>query len=200
VRRCEHVRRSMTVHSSPPASDPGGKSGFRPIVLVWPLLCVTAEVVVYYSLPLSGRFRAHTVIWLLVGLVAFGTLLFVQITRTARSAHPRLRAVAAILTSLPLFLLVYSIAYYVGEQASPHTFNQALSRTDALYFATTVFATVGFGDIVPTSESARVLVMFQMIGDLVLIGVLGRVVVAAVGLGLARQGSPAAKETQEKVG
>jgi len=187
----------MTVPSLPPASEPVGKTGFRPIVLVWPLLCLTAEVVVYYALPLDGRFQAHTVFWLSIGLVAFAGLLFAQITRTARSAHPRARAVAAILTSLPVFLLVYSIAYYVGEQTSPHTFNETLSRTDALYFATTVFATVGFGDIVPTSEPARVMVMFQMIGDLVLIGVLGRVVVAAVGLGLARRGSPTAEGKPE---
>ncbi|HMC72541.1 MAG TPA: potassium channel family protein, partial [Mycobacteriales bacterium] len=167
---------------------------FRAIVLVWPLLCLTAEVVVYYTLPFSGHFRTHSAIWLLVGIVAFGLLLFVQITRTARSAHPRMRAVAAILTSLPVFLLLFAAAYYVGEQTSPHTFNQSLSRTDAIYFATTVFSTVGFGDIVPTSEPARVLVMFQMIGDLVLIGVLGRVVVAAVGVGLARRDSSASPD------
>lgn len=186
------MRRSMTVLSPPPpASEPAGSAHFRPIVLVLPLLCVTAEVVLYYTLPFGGHFRAHSALWMLVGLVAFGVLLFAQLSRTARSAHPRARAVAAILTSLPVFLLLFAAAYYVGEQTSPHSFNEALSRTDAVYFATTVFSTVGFGDIVPTSETARVLVMFQMIGDLVLIGVLGRVVVAAVGVGLARRNAPA---------
>ena len=192
MRRRDQVRRITTVHSSPQASDPARKTGFRPIVLAWPLLCLAAEVMVYYSLPLDGRIQVHTVVWLLVGLLAFAALLFVQISRTARSAHPRIRAVTAVLTSLPVFLLVYATVYYVGEQTSPHAFNEALSRTDALYFTTTVFATVGFGDIVPTSEPARVLVMLQMIGDLILIGVLGRVVVAAVGLGLARKASPTA--------
>ena len=193
------VRGIMTAPSPPPASGAAGKTRFRPIVLIWPLLCVTAEVVVYYTLPLDGRFEAHTVGWLSLGVVAFGLLLFVQISRTARSAHPRARAVMAILTSLPVFLLVFAAAYYVAEQTAPHTFNQMLSRTDAIYFATTVFSTVGFGDIVPTSETARVVVMFQMIGDLALIGVLGRVVVAAVGVGLARRGSPAPPVGQSAV-
>src|SRR5438309_5322436 len=185
----------MTVPSSPPAaSAPAGQSRFRPIVLLWPLLCLIGEVTLYYTLPFSGRFRAHTAVWLLVGIAGFALLLFAQISRTARSVHPRARAIAAILTSLPVFLLVFAAAYYVGEQTSPHTFNETLSRTDAVYFATTVFATVGFGDIVPTSEPARVLVMFQMIGDLVLIGVLGRVVVAAVGMGLARRESSASPD------
>ena len=34
----------------------------------------------------------------------------------------------------------------------------------------TVFATVGFGDITATSQSARVLVMVQMVLDLVILG------------------------------
>lgn len=176
--------------SSRPASEPAGKTGFRPIVLLLPLLCLSAEVVVYYALPLGGRFEAHTVLWLLLGIVAFAVLLFAQISRTTTAAHPRARAASAILTSLPIFLLVFAAAYYMTEQTTPGSFNESLSRTDAIYFATTVFSTVGFGDIVPKSETMRVVVMFQMVGDLVLIGVLGRVVVAAVGVGLARQGSP----------
>ena len=91
------------------------------------------------------------------------------------------------LTSVPLFLLLFSIAYYLAEQSASTNFNEHLSRTDALYFATTVFSTVGFGDIVPTSQAARVLVMVQMVGDLVLLGLLGRVIVAAVGVGLQRR-------------
>ena len=187
----------MTVHSSPPrARELARATGFRPIALLWPLLCLAAEVAIYYRLPLTGRFDAEGVIWLVVGLLAFGVLLVVQIAQTAKSAHPRARAVTAVLTSLPVFLLLFAAAYYVGEQASPHNFNQALSRTDAIYFTTTVFATVGFGDIVPTSETARVLVIFQMIGDLVLIGVLGRVFVAAIGRGLARRDEAAPSDEQ----
>jgi len=191
------VRRNMTALSSPRrAREPAGKTGFRPIVLLWPLVCLTAEVVVYYALPLDGRFEGHTVLWLLLGLVAFALLLFAQISRTTTALHPRARAASAILTSLPVFLMAFAAAYYITEQTSPGSFNESLSRTDAIYFATTVFSTVGFGDIVPTSESMRVVVMFQMIGDLVLIGVLGRVVVAAVGVGLAHRSAEARREDQ----
>ena len=37
---------------------------------------------------------------------------------------------------------------------------------DALYFTTVTFATVGFGDIAPTSELARAVVTVQMIAGL----------------------------------
>ena len=44
-------------------------------------------------------------------------------------------------------------------QADPANFStHTLTRTDALYFTITIFATVGFGDISATSQSARLLV------------------------------------------
>jgi len=49
-----------------------------------------------------------------------------------------------------------------------------------------VFATVGFGDISPVSEVARVLTTLQMVGDLVLIGLVLRIFVVAVNHGRRR--------------
>jgi uncharacterized membrane protein YtjA (UPF0391 family) len=66
-------------------------------------------------------------------------------------------------------------------QDNPDNFNvHTLTRTDSLYFTVTVFATVGFGDIVGTSQAARVLVMVQMILNLVFIGVVVRLFLGAV--------------------
>ncbi|MEU2589173.1 potassium channel family protein, partial [Streptomyces avermitilis] len=62
----------------------------------------------------------------------------------------------------------------------PNTFSESLSRTDALYFAMTVFSTVGFGDITPRSEPARLLTTGQMTVNLLLIGVAARFLVNAV--------------------
>jgi voltage-gated potassium channel len=58
-----------------------------------------------------------------------------------------------------------------------------LTRTDSLYFTVTVFATVGFGDINPTSQAARVLVTVQMILDLLVLGLGIRVFTSAVQFG-----------------
>ena len=49
-----------------------------------------------------------------------------------------------------------------------------------------VFASVGFGDIAPLTQGARVMVMIQMVGDLILVGVVARVMVGAVQAGLRR--------------
>ena len=59
-------------------------------------------------------------------------------------------------------------------------YSEPLSRTDALYFAVTIFTSVGFGDIVARSQPARVIVMIQMLGSLAFLGVGARVLVTAV--------------------
>ena len=73
------------------------------------------------------------------------------------------------------------------SSAAPNAFTQPLSRTDALYRTVTVFATVGFGDIAPVTQQARVLGTVQMVGDLLVLGVLLQVFLGAVKLGRSRR-------------
>ena len=75
--------------------------------------------------------------------------------------------------------------------ANPGAFTEPMDRTDAIYFTVTVFATVGFGDIAPVTTSARVVVTLQMVGDLLVLGVLLQAIVGAVKLG----SCPAAERT-----
>ncbi|MFH9864365.1 potassium channel family protein [Streptomyces sp. NPDC017202] len=73
------------------------------------------------------------------------------------------------------------------ERATPGSFTEPLTRTDALYFALTVTSTVGFGDITARTETARVMTMIQIIGGILLVGLAARVVVRAVEAGRHRQ-------------
>ena len=114
-----------------------------------------ALVTIYYLLPLD-----HTSTWiaatiLVIGLVAFIALVVFQIRWIIGSAFPGLRAVEALASSLPLFLLLFSSTYVVMAAISAGNFGQKLTHTDALYFTVTTFATVGFGDITARSEGAR---------------------------------------------
>jgi hypothetical protein len=70
----------------------------------------------------------------------------------------------------------------------PGSFSEGMSRTDALYFTMTVFSTVGFGDISPRSQTARLLVTGQITANLLLLGVAARVLVNAVEEGRRAQG------------
>src|SRR5438309_7894019 len=103
-----------------------------------------------------------------------------QVGGILRSEYPTLRAIEALAVIVPLFLLAFAAVYFLMAQAWEGSFTQLLSRTDSVYFAVTVFATVGFGDITAKSEAARIIVTIQMLADLAAIGVGLRVIVGAV--------------------
>ena len=94
--------------------------------------------------------------------------------------HRGLRAVEALATSLPLFLLLFSGTYVAMAAVSASTFGEKLTHTDALYFTLTVFTTVGFGDITAKSEGARLLVTGQMVTDLIILGIGAKIILGAV--------------------
>jgi voltage-gated potassium channel len=150
-------------------------------------LSATALVVLYYVLPLDGSGGTRVALGLIVGLLVFVGLVAVQIWQIARSDYPRLRAIQALSSALPLFLVVFASAYFLLDRAQPGSFSESLNRTDGLYYTITVFSTVGFGDIVPHSEPARITTMVQMLADLAVIGVVARLLVSAVSSGLQRK-------------
>jgi voltage-gated potassium channel len=123
---------------------------------------------------------------LTVGLVLLACFISWQTTRVARSELPELRAAQALGAVLPLFLVVFASLYLSYSYVSPFSFSERLDHTRALYFTITVFSTVGFGDIVPRTDPARIIVSFQMLLDLVIIGAVVRVILNAVKTGLSR--------------
>lgn len=147
---------------------------------------VACLVVAYYVIPMDRALTVDTLVGLVVGLTLVAGLLVWQTVEITRSPRPRLRAVEAVASVFPLFILLFSTAYFLMERSAADTFNEALTRTDALYFTIATFATVGYGDIVPVAQKARITVLVQMLGDLLLIGVALKVILGAVQAGLQR--------------
>jgi hypothetical protein len=160
----------------------------------------TGLVVGYYLLPMDSEFSGASAAGVVAGLVGMLALFAWQIRAIARSPSPRLRAVEALSATLPLFLLLFSGAYYLLGRGTPGSFTEALTRTDALYFTLTVFSTVGFGDITPVTHTARVLTMTQMVGNILLVGVAAKVVAGAVRTGLHRRDAGARRQGTERPG
>lgn len=150
------------------------------------LLVSVAIVVSYFILPMS-RVEGALVVELGGGLAVVTLLLGWQIREISRSPYPRVRAIGALATSLPLFLAVFATTYYLMGLAQPANFSEPLTRLDAAYFTVTVFSTVGFGDIVAVSEAARAVATVQILGDLVILGLVARALFTAVQTGLSRR-------------
>jgi hypothetical protein len=151
------------------------------------VVSIAVIVTVYYYLPLDRIATWAAITMLIAGLVLLIAMIAVQVWLIARHPFPGLRAVEALATTIPLFLVLFASTYFVMERLSAGSFGVPLSRTDALYFTVTVFSTVGFGDITAKTQAARLLVTGQMIADLVFLGVGIKLIVGAVGRGQQRR-------------
>jgi len=147
----------------------------------------TVLVVLYYVLPLDRRWDSDTAVRLLIGLLVLAAVLVWGARIIAGSRYPGMRGAEALALIIPFFLLLFASTYFLMERASAASFTQPLTRTDALYFTVTVFATVGFGDITAKSETARVVLIVQMLADLALLGAGVRVLLGAVRRGRERK-------------
>lgn len=156
------------------------------LALLRSLATAVVLVALYYLLPLD-RIPSIPLGWLLsIGLVVLLAVSIWQVRSIISAKHPTVRAVGALATTVPLFLLLFAATYFLMAKTSPASFSDHLTRTDALYFTVTVFSTVGFGDITAVSESARLVVTAQMILDLLFLGLGIRVFIGAVQRGRQR--------------
>jgi hypothetical protein len=162
-------------------------------MLLRTVLTSAALTTVYFVLPLDSRVTWGTAVLLALGLVFTVAVLVFQTQAVVRAARPVLRAAEALATSFTLFVLIFSITYYLMNKSGPDVFTEPITRLDSLYFVVTVFGTVGFGDIAATSETARAVVTFQILGDILFVGVAVRAAVEAArrGLGQPQDAHPA---------
>ena len=155
-------------------------------------------IAIYYLLPLDRASVRAAIAILGVGLLGLVGLIAFQVRSIIKATYPALRAVGALATSAPLFLLLFAGTYFVTSGISASNFNEPMTRTDALYFTVTVFATVGFGDIVAMSQGARLLVMGQMVVDVIIVGIGAKIIVDAVQHGRQKQVTDASDESQDQ--
>ncbi|MFC1442841.1 potassium channel family protein [Streptacidiphilus sp. N1-10] len=151
------------------------------------LLTTAVVVLVYYLLPLDGApGDTGAVVRLVLGALVFVVVMGLELHRILTAQLPQLRAVEAMAVSLPLFVVVFATAYVSLSNASPADFSERLNRTAGLYFAVVTLGTVGYGDIVPRSDLARILVSLQIMVDLAYVALFLRFLVTVTRFSLHR--------------
>ncbi|KJK59569.1 hypothetical protein UK12_03810 [Saccharothrix sp. ST-888] len=124
-------------------------------------------VVLYFTLPLEVFGPKHPVFgWfcftLLLAMVA--VLLLREIWRAMMGPPGRPGLMIAVLSALAL--VVFATAY-LALSRQPGQFIGLRTRLDALYFTVITMSTVGYGDITPHGQEARVVVMLQILYTLI---------------------------------
>jgi hypothetical protein len=141
---------------------------------------VALLLVVYYVVPLDRPLDPAAWIGFGFGLVAFAAFVAWEVRAVLASDVPRLRAVQGAAIGLAVLMLLFASIYLGVSVGDPNSFTEPLSRTGSLYFTLTVFATVGFGDIAPRTDLARIVTMIQMIMGLVAVGLVAKILLGAV--------------------
>jgi voltage-gated potassium channel len=149
----------------------------------------------FYALPIGHESDLRAFVRLGIDVVLIGAVFAWLIRRISMAELPELRAIEALGIVVALFLVAFSGIYVAMSHESAATFTQPLDHTRALYFTITVFSTVGFGDITPRSDPARLVVAAQMLLDLVIIGALVRLIFNAARSRITPADGPAAGGT-----
>jgi Ion channel len=156
------------------------------------LLRVTVSVsllfAAYYLIPARSAGEGSDLPWLILELCVFGVIVGIQVPAIVKAKYPILRAVEALAVLVPLYLLIFARIYLSNSLNDRSAFTQPLDNTTALYFTVTVFATVGFGDIVAQTNNMRLLVTLQMLLNLVVLGLVIRLLTSAARRGVVRRG------------
>lgn len=133
-------------------------------------------VVLYYVLPVQPPHQSP-LLRTAVGIAAFAAVLAVEVRAIVRHRDPVARAVRAMAIVLPFFIAVFSWIYLTFSWSDSAALGGRLTRTEALYFTVTVLSTVGFGDITPKTDVARIIVIIQMVLDFLVLGVVVRLII-----------------------
>jgi voltage-gated potassium channel len=178
--------------ASPPLFEDLPRAQRRRLALhgvIWTIATVAAITICYFVAPLDRGMSGITILELcLVALVILGIFGW-QIWRITKSDFPTVRAVETLAFIVPAYLVFFATIYYLMNHANRATFGSALTRLDTLYLSATVFTTVGFGDITAKTQEGRAVVLCQMVLDLVILGLVLRLIVNAIKVGRRRQAS-----------
>ncbi|MDH2416013.1 potassium channel family protein [Nocardioides sp. CER19] len=123
----------------------------------------------YFVVPVTAAPQRTDVVRLLLSALMLLVLTAVVVWQIrAQLAHPE-RRIDALLLALVVGVLGFSLAFYVLEQRDPGQVAELGTRVDALYFTMSTLLTVGYGDVHAVGQTARVLVLIQMVYNVVVI-------------------------------
>ncbi|MFJ1704462.1 potassium channel family protein [Kitasatospora sp. NPDC088346] len=139
----------------------------RPVAWVVSLGLPVLLFALWFVIPMGVFGPQHPVAsWISFGLalvgVAITLLRQIQQELLGERGHP----VLVIVMLLCFSILLFSTAY-LAMARTPGEFQGISTKVDALYFTVITMATVGYGDIVPSGQVARVVVMLQILYTLV---------------------------------
>ena len=131
---------------------------------------VAAVVLLYFVVPVDRQVQRENIsravgALMIIGLLAFGVVYQLRVHLDDTS-----KKVDGLIVTIVVVMAVFSIGFYNLEVHDPDQFAQLQTRLDALYFTMATAATVGYGDVHAVGQTARAVVLVNMVFNVVFIG------------------------------
>jgi voltage-gated potassium channel len=130
---------------------------------------LTLILVLYFVVPVEAKASRDQLARLVGSVVVFGLLAWAMVRQLRMHIDDTTRKIDGLIVGIVLVVVVFSHAFYVLNREDPGQFAGLHTRLDSLYFAVTTLATVGTGDVHAAGQTARALVLLQMVFNVVFV-------------------------------
>lgn len=139
-------------------------------------ICVLL-VVVYFLLPVSSA-DENAALRITGTVLAMGGAVWLITRQIQRQVKDPVAPLAGLVLAIVGGVLIFALLDYTIAIQQPGQFISLSTRLDALYFALSTLATVGFGDVHAEGQLARGVLCVQMLFNLVVVGAAASILVS----------------------
>lgn len=143
--------------------------------LAWSTLNIVVRtcllVLAYYLAPFENAAESNLAVRVGASLLIVVAAAAIALVGIVKADFPIIRAIEGMSTFIVVTLLLFASTFVLMSRGDPLAFSEHLDHTGALYFVVTTASTIGYGDIAPRTEPARIAVMIQMITNVFVLGV-----------------------------
>lgn len=126
-------------------------------------------LVVYFAIPVSFEMKDSEAAQLVVSLVALSVLGILVLVEVRHQLVEADRRIDGLVIALMIAVLGFALGFYILAQRSPDQIVDLHTRIDALYFTMATLLTIGYGDVHAAGQTARTLVLIQMVFNVVIV-------------------------------
>jgi voltage-gated potassium channel len=126
-------------------------------------------LIIYFVIPVDFHTETGIVGHGVLSLVAIALVSALVLWQVLLQIDDPGRRIDGLLLSMVAGVLVFALAFFRLHLEEPEQFVGMSTRIDSLYFTMTTLLTVGYGDINASGQTARVMVLLQMVFNIAVI-------------------------------
>lgn len=150
-------------------------SGHRRLVQVGRATASSVAIVVvliaaFYLVVPDDRADPNIPVRLALSLITLAGTVAAAAWHVTTTRFPVLALLPALAAVGVVSLVGFATTYLLLSTDDPSAFTEPLNHTGALYYSMTTATTIGYGDVAPRTDAARIVAMVHMVTNVVVVG------------------------------